>query len=70
MVFRVEVGLNEDVKDAQGLTWKRRIETDLGIKTVTDVKMLKVYLIDCEDVTQQQVAAFAGIHRCCTWRRC
>ena len=60
MVFRVEVGLNEDVKDAQGLTWKRRIETDLGIKTVTDVKMLKVYLIDCEDVTQQQVAAFAS----------
>ena len=60
MVFRVEVGLNEEVKDAQGLTWKRRIETDLGIRTVEDVKMLKVYLIDCEDVTAQQVSAFAA----------
>ena len=60
MVFRVEVGLNEEVKDAQGLTWKRRIETDLGIKTVDDVKVLKVYLIDCENVTAQQVSAFAA----------
>jgi phosphoribosylformylglycinamidine synthase len=60
MVFRVEVGLNEEVKDAQGLTWKRRIETDLGIKNVTDVKVLKVYLIDCENVTPQQVSAFAA----------
>lgn len=62
MVFRVEVGLkassNSDLKDAVGLSWKRRIKTDLGI-SLDDVKVLKVYLFDCRNVTQQNIVSFA-----------
>jgi len=60
MVFRVEVGLRKDIKDPEGLTYLRRIRNDLGIDSVTDVRVLKVYLIDTVIQDPAQISAFAG----------
>lgn len=60
MVFRVEVGLRKDMKDPEGATWLRRIHNDLNIEKVSDVRVLKVYLIDCEGVDLKQVNSFAN----------
>ncbi|HQN72071.1 MAG TPA: phosphoribosylformylglycinamidine synthase subunit PurL [bacterium] len=60
MVFRVEVGLRKDMKDPEGATWLRRIHNDLNIEKVSDVRVLKVYLIDCEGIDIKQVNSFAN----------
>lgn len=59
MVFRVEVGLRKDIKDPEGLTYLRRIRNDLGIETVADVRVLKVYLIDTVIEDREKIAGFA-----------
>ena len=59
MVFRVEVGLRKDIRDPEGLTYLRRIRNDLGIETVTDVRVLKVYLIDTVIEDREKISGFA-----------
>lgn len=60
MVFRVEVGLRKEMKDPEGAIWLRRISSDLNVEKVSDIRVLKVYLIDCEGVDIAQVNSFAN----------
>lgn len=60
MVFRVEVGLRKEIKDPEGAIWLRRVHNDIGVEKVTDIRVLKVYLIDCEGVDIKQVNSFAN----------
>ncbi len=55
MVFRVEVSLKNDITDAAGLSVKRRIATDLGIDSVSEVRVIKAYLLDIDGVTDVEV---------------
>ncbi len=59
MVFRVEVGLRKDLKDPEGAIWKRRIEKDLDITGVENVRVLKTYLVDFKDITKEKVKNYA-----------
>ncbi|MGI6393447.1 MAG: phosphoribosylformylglycinamidine synthase subunit PurL [bacterium] len=60
MVFRVEVGLRKEVNDPEGANWLKRIHGDLNVEKVTDVRVLKVYLIDSEKLDIKQIGKFAG----------
>jgi phosphoribosylformylglycinamidine synthase subunit PurSL len=59
MVFRVEVVLRKDIKDPEGIVWHKRIESDLDIKAVSEVRVIKTYLIDFENAQSEQVKSFA-----------
>ena len=60
MVFRVEVGLRKEFADSEGVTVQRRIHNDLDIKNVKDIRVLKVYLVDCDKLSSFEVNSFAG----------
>ncbi len=59
MVFRVEVALRKDVKDPEGIIWQKRIAGDLNITDVSEVRVVKTYLVDFNDIEKDQVKSFA-----------
>ena len=58
MVFRIEVGLRGDLKDPHGRMIQRRLKSDLGINSVTEIRVFKVYLVAVEKADEPKVRRF------------
>jgi len=58
MVFRIEVGLRGEMQDPHGVVLKRRILNDFDITGITEVRVLKVYLLDIAQCTENMAERF------------
>ena len=57
MIYRVEIGLKPNIRDARGEKFKRRIISDLNIP-VNSVNTLDVYTVD-GDLTKEEIVRVA-----------